>query len=156
MLFRSVLWIPTWHGKGFFASAQVRPATSPTNVPQDLVGEFIASGRRLDLDKALNTRKKIVESENQKVKTEAIPVIFEYRVIAVISRHTNADGRGGRLEEVYLKAADDLFQMVTAGTFPAKGEISKASQAPRVGDGIIRLNKQSIIEYASQIGRAHV
>ena len=39
--------------------------------------------------------------------------------------------------------------MVTAGTFPAKGEISKASQAPRVGDGIIRLNKQSIIEYAS-------
>lgn len=144
-----VLWIPTWHGKGFFASAQVRPATSPTNVPQDLVGEFIASGRRMDLDKALTSRKKIVESENEKVKTEAIPVIFEDRVIAVISRHTNADGRGGRLEEVYLKAADDLFQMVSTGTFPAKGEISKASQAPRVGDGIIRLNKQSVIEYAS-------
>lgn len=52
-----VLWIPTWHGKGFFAAAQIRPATTHTNVPEDLVGEFIASGRRVDLDKALSTRK---------------------------------------------------------------------------------------------------
>ena len=144
-----ILWIPTWHGKGFFASAQIRPATSPTNVPEDLVGEFIASGRRVDLDKAVLTQTIAKEATNSKTKIEAIPVIFKEKVIAVISRHTNADGRGGRLEEVYLNAADDLFQMVATGLFPVKGEISKASQAPRVGDGIIRLNKQGIVEYAS-------
>ena len=61
-----VLWIPTWHGKGFFASAQVRPATSPTNVPQDLVGEFIASGRRLDLDKAFKEKTQFNQTRPEK------------------------------------------------------------------------------------------
>jgi hypothetical protein len=29
-----VLWIPTWHGKGFFAAAQIRPATTHTMFPK--------------------------------------------------------------------------------------------------------------------------
>lgn len=144
-----VLWIPTWHGKGFFAAAQIRPATSHTNVPEDLVGEFIAPGRRVDLDKALSTRRKVVDPTDSGLRVDAIPVVFNDKVIAVISRHTNADGRGGRLEQVYLAAAEDLMEMVAAGSFPSTGEVSKASQAPRVGDGLIRLSKQGEVEYAS-------
>lgn len=144
-----VLWIPTWHGKGFFAAAQIRPATSHTNVPEDLVGEFIAPGRRVDLDKALSTRRKVVDPTDSGLRVDAIPVVFDEKVIAVISRHTNADGRGGRLEQVYLAAAEDLMEMVAAGSFPSTGEVSKASQAPRVGDGLIRLSKQGEVEYAS-------
>ena len=144
-----VLWIPTWHGKGFFAAAQIRPATSHTNVPEDLVGEFIAPGRRVDLDKALSTRRKVVDPTESGLRVDAIPVVFDEKVIAVISRHTNADGRGGRLEKVYLAAAEDLMEMVAAGSFPSTGEVSKASQAPRVGDGLIRLSKQGEVEYAS-------
>lgn len=144
-----VLWIPTWHGKGFFAAAQIRPATSHTNVPEDLVGEFIAPGRRVDLDKALTTRRKVADPTTSGLRVDAIPVVFDEKVIAVISRHTNADGRGGRLEQVYLAAAEDLMEMVAAGAFPDRSEISKASQAPRVGDGIIRLNKQGEVEYVS-------
>ncbi len=144
-----VLWIPTWHGKGFFAAAQIRPATSHTNVPEDLVGEFIAPGRRVDLDKALSTRRKVVDPTDSGLRVDAIPVVFDEKVIAVISRHTNSDGRGGRLEQVYLAAAEDLMEMVAAGSFPSTGEVSKASQAPRVGDGLIRLSKQGEVEYAS-------
>ena len=144
-----ILWIPTWHGKGFFAAAQIRPATSHTNVPEDLVGEFIAPGRRPDLDKALSTRRKVADAVTSGLRVDAIPVVFDEKVIAVISRHTNADGRGGRLEQVYLAAAEDLMEMVASGTFPPQGEISKASQAPRVGDGIIKLNKQGEVEYVS-------
>jgi two-component sensor histidine kinase len=144
-----VLWIPTWHGKGFFAAAQIRPATSHTNVPEDLVGEFIAPGRRVDLDKALSTRRKVVDPTESGLRVDAIPVVLNEKVIAVISRHTNADGRGGRLEQVYLAAAEDLMEMVAAGSFPSTGEVSKASQAPRVGDGLIRLSKQGEVEYAS-------
>ena len=144
-----VLWIPTWHGKGFFAAAQIRPATTHTNVPEDLVGEFIASGRRVDLDKALTTRKKVGDSNNSGLRIEAIPVAFDEKVIAVISRHTSVDGRGGRLEQVYLAAAQDLMEMVASGSFPAQGEISKANQAPRVGDGIIHLTKEGIVDFVS-------
>jgi two-component sensor histidine kinase len=53
------------------------------------------------------------------------------------------------LEQVYLAAAEDLMEMVAAGSFPSTGEVSKASQAPRVGDGLIRLSKQGEVEYAS-------
>lgn len=144
-----VLWIPTWHGKGFFAAAQIRPATSHTNVPEDLVGEFIAPGRRVDLDKALSTRRKVVDPTDSGLRVDVIPVVLNEKVIAVISRHTNADGRGGRLEQVYLAAAEDLMEMVAAGSFPSTGEVSKASQAPRVGDGLIRLSEQGEVEYAS-------
>jgi two-component system, sensor histidine kinase PdtaS len=144
-----VLWIPTWHGKGFFAAAQIRPATTHTNVPEDLVGEFIASGRRVDLDKALTTRRKVGDLNNSGLRIEAVPVVFEEKVIAVISRHTSADGRGGRLEQVYLAAAQDLMEMVASGSFPAQGEISKANQAPRVGDGIIHLTKEGLVDFVS-------
>ena len=144
-----VLWIPTWHGKGFFAGAQIRPATTHTNVPEDLVGEFIASGRRVDLDKALSTRRKVGDSNSSGLRIEAIPVVFNEKAIAVISRHTSVDGRGGRLEQVYLAAAQDLMEMVASGSFPAQGEISKANQAPRVGDGIIHLTKDGLVDFVS-------
>jgi two-component sensor histidine kinase len=113
------------------------------------VGEFIAPGRRIDLDKALSTRRKVVDPTDSGLRVDAIPVVLNEKVIAVISRHTNADGRGGRLEQVYLAAAEDLMEMVAAGSFPSTGEVSKASQAPRVGDGLIRLSKQGEVEYAS-------
>jgi two-component sensor histidine kinase len=113
------------------------------------VGEFVAPGRRIDLDKALSTRRKVVDPTDSGLRVDAIPVVLNEKVIAVISRHTNADGRGGRLEQVYLAAAEDLMEMVAAGSFPSTGEVSKASQAPRVGDGLIRLSKQGEVEYAS-------
>jgi two-component sensor histidine kinase len=113
------------------------------------VGEFIAPGRRVDLDKALSTRRKVADPTDSGLRVDAIPVVLNEKVIAVISRHTNADGRGGRLEQVYLAAAEDLMEMVAAGSFPSTGEVSKASQAPRVGDGLIRLSKQGEVEYVS-------
>jgi two-component sensor histidine kinase len=91
----------------------------------------------------------VADPTDSGLRVDAIPVVLNEKVIAVISRHTNADGRGGRLEQVYLAAAEDLMEMVAAGSFPSTGEISKASQAPRVGDGLIRLSKQGEVEYVS-------
>jgi len=144
-----ILWIPTWTGKGFYAAAQIRPSTSPTNVPEDLVGEFISSGRRNDLDKVLATKRKIIDSTTSGLRIDAIPVIFKNKVIAIISRHTNADGRGGLLEQVYLAAANDLMDMVAEGKFPPPEEVSKTSKAPRVGDGLLKLDKSGLVEYVS-------
>jgi two-component sensor histidine kinase len=91
----------------------------------------------------------VADPTDSGLRVDAIPVVLNEKVIAVISRHTNADGRGGRLEQVYLAAAEDLMEMVAAGSFPSTGEVSKASQAPRVGDGLIRLSKQGEVEYVS-------
>ena len=30
-----ILWVPNWHGKGYFALGQIRPATVPSLVPED-------------------------------------------------------------------------------------------------------------------------
>lgn len=54
----------------------------------------------------------------------------------------------GRLEEVYLTSADDLFAMVVEGTFPAEGD-DEPSGSPRVGDGVLRLDPEGRVEYAS-------
>jgi two-component sensor histidine kinase len=49
----------------------------------------------------------------------------------------------------YLTSADDLAQMVADGTFPAARKIGELTSAPRVGDGLIRLDASGKVSYAS-------
>ena len=47
-----VLWLPDREGRGFWAGAQMRPTTGPTDYVDDLVGAFVPKGRRNLLDSA--------------------------------------------------------------------------------------------------------
>lgn len=148
-----VLWLPTWNGGGFVAAAQVRPTTAQTAVPEDLVGTFTARARRAELDMAAAIGKIVSarDAENPLMPKgiEAFPVTFGGRVIAVIARHASVSTRNeGRLEEVYLTTADDLMAMVADGEFPPT-RIDDPSEPPRVGDGIVRLDVDGIVTYAS-------
>jgi two-component system, sensor histidine kinase PdtaS len=73
------------------------------------------------------------------------------RVIAVIQRSTNLSSARtpSRLDIAYLKAADDLAQMVTTGLFPGPGGEPALVRSPRVGDGLLRLNRSGKVTYAS-------
>ncbi len=72
-------------------------------------------------------------------------------MIAVIERSTNLSSARtpSRLDIAYLKAADDLAQMVTTGLFPCPGEVPVLVRSPRVGDGLLRLNRAGKVTYAS-------
>jgi hypothetical protein len=49
----------------------------------------------------------------------------------------------------YLTSADDLAQMVADGTFPSRRHFGETASAPRVGDGLIRLDASGRVSYAS-------
>jgi two-component sensor histidine kinase len=53
------------------------------------------------------------------------------------------------LELNYLTSADDLAQMVADGTFPPPRHAGETTSAPRVGDGLIRLDGSGKVTYAS-------
>jgi len=136
-----VLWLPTWNEGGLLAVAQVRATTAPTNMPDDVVGSFMAKGRSPHLDQA---------AAFGRVSGEAYPVNFQGRVIGIVERHSSSTRRvAGRLEEIYLQTADDLLAMLVAGTFPSTEIVTGASGTPRVGDGLIRLDDAGIVEFAS-------
>jgi two-component sensor histidine kinase len=85
------------------------------------------------------------------IKEETIPVIFQEQVIAVISRHRNAElmRQPSRLELNYREVAHNVYRMVAEGTFPYTEHSELFDSAVRVGDGLIRLDVSGAIIYAS-------
>jgi two-component sensor histidine kinase len=151
-----VLWLPLRDGAGFVAAGQMRPTTGPTVHHDDVVGEEILRGRRLQIDDAFDQRRICRERDpdwpgDVPVREETIPVLRAGGVAGVISRHTNlaAARTPSRLELTYLRSADDLARMVSEGSFPVIGAADQVDAAPRVGDGLIRLDEKGLVTYAS-------
>ncbi|HBW18039.1 MAG: sensor histidine kinase [Streptosporangiaceae bacterium] len=141
---------------GWLALAQMRPTTAPTAIPDDVVGSVRPPGARPFLDTAMRERRICREGDPEwtrgvPVRHETIPVMRADRVIAVIERSTNLSSARtpSRLDIAYLKAADDLAQMVAAGMFPRPSEEPVLVRSPRVGDGLLRLSRAGKVTYAS-------
>ncbi|HET7305218.1 MAG TPA: sensor histidine kinase [Segeticoccus sp.] len=151
-----VLWVPA-RDDGWVVAAHVRPTTGPMVFVEDLLGSHLAPGQRPNLDEAYAGRR-IVRGrepewrEDMPVREEAIPVVRAGHPIAVISRHTNlATMRTpSRLEVTYLATADALARMICAGDFPVRDAATGMRRgAPRVGDGVIRIDAGGTVTYAS-------
>ena len=150
------LWAPLRDGSGWVAMAQMRPTTGPTTLLDDVVGMRVGVGERPFVDAAYNETRICREGDPEwtrgvPVRRESIPVVRDGAVIAVIERSTNLSSARtpSRLELTYLKGADDLAQMVAAGTFPYPGEGPALVRSPRVGDGLLRLGRSGRVSYAS-------
>jgi len=151
-----LLWVPTAAGRGFVAAAQIRPVTSQTAYVEDKVGEVIPEGRRPLVDRAWQEGRIVREGDPEwgsgiPVREEAFPVRHADRVIAVVARHTNlaAARTPSRLELTYLASAADLATMVAEGRFPFPGSQVDSDSSPRAGDGLIRLDPEGRVDYAS-------
>jgi hypothetical protein len=151
-----VLWAPLRDGSGWVALAQMRPTTGPTTFLDDVVGARAGVGERPFVDAARNQQRICREGDPEwtagvPVRRESIPVVRAGAVIAVIERSTNLSSARtpSRLELTYLKGADDLAQMVAAGTFPYIGQEPALVRSPRVGDGLLRLGRSGRVGYAS-------
>ncbi len=137
----------------FMVVAQVRPATGPTVYAEDMVATIL---RRWTLSTALRERRIVREGDPEwergmPVRVEAVPVRSDGRIVAMLARDTNlsATRSPSALEIAYLRTAGDLVQMVAEGTFPFEAVFADSAEAPRVGDGMIRLDSEGVIAYAS-------
>ena len=151
-----VLWVPTRDGTRYVSLAQMRPNTGPTSYQDDMVGHLVPRGRRPLLDMALDEGRIVREGdpewrEDVPVRVESIPVRREGRILGVIARNTNllTVRTPSRLELTYLQSASDLAQMIANGTFPFPGEQIDMDASPRAGDGLIRLDADGVVTYAS-------
>jgi two-component sensor histidine kinase len=163
-----VLWVPVDGGDrvdgapAFVCVAQVRPTTAATAYQDDQVGRICGGPEVAHLVVALRQGRIWREGDpvwygDTPARHEAIPVRRRTTegepgtVIAVASRDTNlAVARTpSHLELNYLTTADDLAQMVADGTFPPPRHRGEATSAPRVGDGLVRLDASGKVTYAS-------
>jgi two-component sensor histidine kinase len=61
-----------------------------------------------------------------------------------------------RLEINYREIAHKIYRMVSESTFPVAGNIYRSESAPRVGDGLIRLDSNGVVIYASPNARSAI
>jgi two-component system, sensor histidine kinase PdtaS len=152
-----VLWVPRKGGSGWVAAAHVRPSTGVTVYYDDIVGTMVEPGRRPQLDRAFELGRICRERDPEwhddvPVREESVPVRRDGRTLAVMARHTNLSSARtpSRLELTYIQCADDLVRMIAAGEFPLAGAPTGPRRgAPRVGDGLVRMDKEGTVSYAS-------
>ena len=151
-----LLWVPVGEGE-FLCVAQVRPTTGPTAYQDDHVGQRQRGPAATPQLVATREGRIFREGDPEwdgavAVRREAIPVRRpgSDRPIAVVARDTNLVATRGpsKLELAYLNAANDLCRMVCEGTFPLPGE-DEVHTGPRAGDGLIRLDADGRVVYAS-------
>lgn len=160
-----VVWAPTAAG-GFVAVSHLRPSSAATLFYRDVVGtpirpewlplvaEALGSGTIVD--------SKVPDSyETAPTKVRAVPIRKPLPsdargggqpVIAVLTRHTNlSDSRvPSRQELTFNECAGDLFVMISEGSFPDPDSPSAPAQgAPRASDGLIRLDVNGRVTFAS-------
>ena len=132
----------------------MRPTTGPTTYPKDVVGTELEDSFRID--RAWREGRIVRDGEPEwhadtPVRREAVPVRRGDSVIAVLSRDTNLSATRvpSQLELAYLTAAGELLQMVAEGAFPFPTSDPDPEHAPRVGDGLLRLDRTGHVVYAS-------
>ncbi|MCL1800136.1 MAG: PAS domain-containing sensor histidine kinase [Promicromonosporaceae bacterium] len=150
-----VLWLRTRDGE-FVALAQARPPTTTVH-HDDVVGMFASPALRNHLNAAY-TQVRHQRARGPRwfgsfaVREDFFPVVYDGRPIAVLSRQTNlGTGRSlSRLELTFVESADDILAMATRGEYPIPGATAGRQRGtPRVGDGLLRLNSEGEVLYAS-------
>jgi two-component system, sensor histidine kinase PdtaS len=153
-----LLWVPVGTGDEYVCVAQVRPTTAPTAYQDDQVGKVSGGAEVAHLHVARTQGRIWREGDpvwygDTPARHEAIPVRRRdtAEVIAVVGRDTNLTTARtpSQLELNYLTTADDLAQMVADGTFPPPRHPGETTSAPRVGDGLVRLDAGGKVTYAS-------
>jgi two-component sensor histidine kinase len=134
---------------------QMRPLTNQTLYRSDWVGTVVPASERPLVARSLALGE-IIDGEvtsqalKERVRALCIPVRWQGRTIAVLNRESAPSVRHpGELERTYIEVFNRFARMIAAGEFPFADEEGLSEEAPRVGDGVILLDGQERVEYAS-------
>src|SRR5262245_47670043 len=143
-------------GRTFVVLAQVRPTTGPTSYPADLVGRVVDEverplvGRTCRRSEITSGVAPLLDS-TERARLQCVPVRQREHPVAVVSREaaTALARRPGELERQYLDVFDRLARMIADGTFPfERGEL-ELEDAPRVGDGVVVIDRDRRARFVS-------
>jgi two-component system, sensor histidine kinase PdtaS len=138
----------------FEVCAQLRPFTSQTLYPQDMVGTRVGQPEQPIVERAFRegsiwAQPDPVLVDGVQIRMDAVPVRHDGTVIAVVTKEGSpaTSRRPARLEQVYLDAAERVSQMIAEGDFPYPN--TPVEEWPRVGDGLFVLDETGRIGWAS-------
>jgi two-component sensor histidine kinase len=140
----------------FVVVGHVRPSTTQTLYRHDMIGEQLDESERPLVARSMRLGE-IIEGEitvsaiRERVRVLCIPVRSGSRTIAVLSREsTPSVGRSpGELERTYVDIFNRFARMIASGDFPYATDDSDSKESPRVGDGVVVLDRHACVEYAS-------
>lgn len=159
-----VLWFPDAdegviepEGRSFIALAQARPSTTQTLIHRDVVGDRIRADLRRMVERAWVSQVETNSSDQgqptpARTRVTAIPLVRSGRTVAAITLHFSVAAlrTPSRMELAYRRCAADLMRMIAEGAWPdVAQEFTGYSGAPRVGDGLLRLDLEGRISFAS-------
>jgi two-component sensor histidine kinase len=135
---------------------QMRPNNRPTLVDQDLVGQTVNESQWALVARCMHTGEIVRGSIHhpvlgEQVPVENVPVRYEDRVVAVLLRVSLAPLKGptSMYERTYLDVFERLADMVAQSAFPFPDEDIGTEEAPRVGDGVVVVDADGRVEFAS-------
>ena len=154
-----LLFVPTalsnMEAPDFVVMGQVRPTTSQTLYRDDQVGNIVSARQRPDVARAWHLGQIIdderrLSARGEVASIQCIPVRWKQDLLAILSRESapSVGRRLGELERVYVEIFDHFARMMAAGEFPFDVE-EEPNEAPRVGDGVARLDDAGRVDYAS-------
>ena len=153
-----LLYVPTAPGdlSTFTILGQVRPTTSQTLYLDDEVGRQVPPSEVPLVTRAWQLGEIIdgeasVHARGEIASVQCIPVRWKDSMVAVMLRASApmVGRRPGELERVYVEMFDGFARMITMGDFPFGAEETEVDEAPRVGDGVARLDGSARVDFAS-------
>ena len=140
----------------FVVTGQVRPSTSQTLYRDDLIGIEVDDDERPLIGRSYHLGQ-IIEGEHfvptlrERVRVVCIPVRHDGQVVAVLSRETppSVGRQPGELERVYAEIFNHFARMISTGDYPFAEVDSDSDEVPRVGDGVLLLDREARVSYAS-------
>src|SRR5919106_3283091 len=149
-----LLYVKVAGEESFEICAQLRPFTSQTLYPNDMVGRRVGQPEQPVVERAFREgriwrQQDPVMVDGIPIRMDAVPVRAEDEVVAVVSKEGSpaTSRRPGRLERVYLDAAERVSAMVCEGSFPWRD--APVEEWPRVGDGLVVLDASGRVTWAS-------
>lgn len=137
----------------FEVCAQLRPFTSQTLYPHDMVGTKVTQPEQPIVERAFREGRIWAQDEpvlvdGVPIRMDAVPVRHNGKVIGVVTKEGSpaTSRRPGRLEQVYLDAAEHVSRMIADGLFPSYRPVG---EWPRVGDGLFVLDAEGRVDWAS-------
>ncbi|MGY6501319.1 MAG: sensor histidine kinase [Acidimicrobiales bacterium] len=141
---------------GFLVLGHIRPTTSQTLYRNDLIGQILSAEERPLVARACR-HGEIIEGEitvspiQERVRVQCIPVRWDGRVVGLMTRDSAplVGRQPGELERTYVEIFHRLAAMIANGDFPYTTEDSDSEEPPRVGDGVVLLDRSARVSFTS-------